>query len=259
MPTFRELANSLRHALDPVTFAVERLGFNPDEWQIQAMRSPSKRILLNCCRQSGKSTTTAIIALHTAIYKPSSLILLVSKTERQSQLLFAKIAGYLKQMNQRPNMDEDSKLSFTLANRSRVVSVPSSPENIRGYSAVNLLIEDEAAFCRDDLYRSVRPMLAVSNGKLILMSTPYGKVGHFYEEWTDGDEEWERIKVTASECPRITQEFLEGERNSLGSLWFNQEYMGIFADRVDSVFSHDVVMAAMDPEVKPLFEEWSEQ
>ena len=257
MPTTREYANSLRHALDPVAFARERLQFQPDDWQIRAMRSPSKRIILNCCRQSGKSTTTAIIALHTALYKPSSLVLLVSKTERQSQLLFAKIAGYLKQMNHRPNMDEDSKLSFTLANKSRVVSVPSAPENIRGYSAVNLLIEDEAAFCRDDLYRSIRPMLAVSAGKLILMSTPYGKVGHFYDEWVGEGEEWEKIKVTATECPRITDEFLEGERNSLGSLWFNQEYMGIFAERVDSVFARDVVMAAIDSNIKPLFEDWS--
>lgn len=186
MTTISELASNLACALDPARFATSRLGFIPDEWQIQAMQSTSKCILLNCCRQSGKSTTTAIIALHTAIFKPGSLVLLVSPSLRQSRELFVKVTKFLKELSQKPKLDEDNKLSITLANRSRVVSLPSSPETIRGFSAVDLLIEDEAAFCEDDLYRSVRPMLAVSNGQLILMSTPYGKLGHFFEEWTNG-------------------------------------------------------------------------
>jgi hypothetical protein len=255
-----ELAVSLACALDPVLFAETMLGFKPDEWQAKALRSTAKQTILNCSRQSGKSTTTAALALHTALFRPGSLILLVSPSLRQSRELFVKVTGFLKALNHRPKLDEDNKLSITLENKSRVISLPSSPETIRGFSAVDLLIEDEAAFCRDDLYRSVRPMLAVSDGKLILMSTPHGKVGHFYEEWANGDDaEWEKIRVTAHQCPRISPEFLENERNSLGSLWFNQEFMGIFAERVDSVFSHDVVMESFSSDVKPLFnddEDW---
>ena len=146
-----KLAGDLACALDPAVFATTRLGFSPDEWQIKAMRSTSKRILLNCCRQSGKSTTTAIIALHTAIFRPGSLILLISPSLRQSRELFVKVTGFLKALNHRPNLDEDNKLSITMANKSRVVSLPSSPETIRGFSAVDLLIEDEAAFCHDNL------------------------------------------------------------------------------------------------------------
>ncbi|MEO5346811.1 MAG: terminase family protein [Magnetococcus sp. YQC-9] len=253
MATPEELADNLIYALDPARFAISCLGFNPDDWQIQAMRSPAKRILLNCCRQSGKSTTTAIIALHTAVFKPGSLVLLVSPSLRQSRELFVKVTNFLKALHQRPDLDEDNKLSITLANRSRVVSLPSSPETIRGFSAVDLLIEDEASFCKDDLYRSIRPMLAVSDGRLILMSTPFGKIGHFFEEWSNGGDEWQRIRVTANECPRITPEFLEKERLSLGSLWFNQEYMGVFAERIDSVFSYEAVMTALSPDVQPLF------
>ncbi|MEO5328095.1 MAG: terminase family protein [Magnetococcus sp. THC-1_WYH] len=250
-----DLAKDLICALDPAHFAQNRLGFTPDPWQAQMLQSPSRRIILNCCRQSGKSTTTAILALHTAIFQPNSLTLVISKSDRQSKLLFQKVTGFMKGLTGRPKLDEDNKNAFTLPNGSRVVNLPNNPDSIRGYSAVDLLIEDEAAFVPDALYRSVRPMLAVSNGKLVLMSTPYGKIGHFFEEWTNGSDEWERIKVTAHQCPRITKEFLEEERNSLGSLWFNQEYMGIFAERVDSVFSHDVVMSALSTEVKPLFGE----
>ena len=54
-------------------------------------------------------------------------------------------------------------------------------------------------------------MLAVSGGSLMMLSTPYGKRGVFYEEWTGGHG-WERYEVPASQCPRISEDFLEEER-----------------------------------------------
>jgi hypothetical protein len=47
------MARALRHALDPVAFARERLGFEPDRWQARVMRSAARQILLNCSRQAG--------------------------------------------------------------------------------------------------------------------------------------------------------------------------------------------------------------
>ncbi len=69
-------------------------------------------------------------------------------------------------------LEEDNRLSFTLSNGSRVVSLPGTSETVRGFSAPRLVIEDEAAFVEDGVYGAVRPMLAVSSGRLILMSTP---------------------------------------------------------------------------------------
>ena len=83
----------LVHALDAALFAEDRLGFCPDPWQAQLVRWTSRWILLNCCRQSGKSTTTAIVGLHQAVYDPG-LVLLVSPSLRQSRELFAKVIGF---------------------------------------------------------------------------------------------------------------------------------------------------------------------
>ena len=88
---------------------------------------------------------------------------------------------------------------------------------MRGFSGVSLIIEDEAAFVPDDLYIAVRPMLAVSRGRLILMSTPNGTRGHFYLAWADGEESpWERVRITAQEVPRIDPAHLEEERRGDG-------------------------------------------
>src|SRR4051794_31950333 len=117
----------LAHALDPVAFVQDRLKFEPDPWQASLLRSRARWILLNCCRQSGKSTTTAAVALHTAIYNPG-LTLLVSPSLRQSKELFAKVTGFLKDLEPAEVLEEDNKSSCTLANGARVVSLPGDPE-----------------------------------------------------------------------------------------------------------------------------------
>jgi hypothetical protein len=247
------LASDLAQALDPVIFAREALGFTPDPWQERALRWSGKRLLLNCSRQSGKSTTAAILALHRAIFYPSSLVLLVSPSLRQSSELFRKVQDMLRDLPEQPELIEDNKLSLQMRNKSRIVSLPGSEGTIRGFSGASLIVEDEAARVPDDLYFAVRPMLAVSGGRLILMSTPFGKRGHFFKEWTEGGDTWERIRITAHDCPRISPQFLEEERQALGEWWFRQEYLCEFVETEDQLFTYEQAMAALSDDVKPLF------
>lgn len=242
-----------KHAppLDPIAFA-RLLGIEPDPWQATALCSASKRSLWNISRQMGKSTTAAILALHTAIYKPAALVLLVSPSLRQSVEIFRKVRDLAARLPQPPDMDEDTKTSATFANGSRIVSLPSSEATIRGYSAVDLAIFDEAARVEDPLYHAVTPMLAVSNGALLAMSTPWGKQGWWAEAW-HGAGTWERVTVTAYECTRISAAFLEEERATMGDWWFSQEYLCEFREAEDNVFSHAEIRAALDDSIEPLF------
>lgn len=248
-----EMAIELRCALDPVAFAIERLGFEPDPWQAEALRLSGDDTLLNCSRQAGKSTTTAIFALHCAIYKPGSLTLLGSPSLRQSSELFTKVSDFRKRLEAPPDLVEDNKLSLTLANGSRVVSLPGSGETVRGYSAPDLIVEDEAAYVDDTFYTAIRPMLAVSGGRLILMSTPHGKRGHFYEAWKEGGNDWHKFEVPAPRCPRITNEFLEKERRAFGEVYVQQEYFCEFLDTHDAVFRAADIERALSDDVTPLF------
>jgi hypothetical protein len=104
----------------------------------------------------------------------------------------------------------------------------------------------------DAMYKALLPMLAVSNGDLWLMSTPWGKRGFFYDAWEHGGAAWMRVMVTAHECPRIRKEFLEETRGEMGAAWFEQEYMGQFIDGGSGVFDRDKVEAALDDSVDPL-------
>ncbi len=247
------LENYFARALDPVLLS-RACGLEPDGWQAELLRSASKQVLLLCSRQSGKSTITALIALHQAIYKTRSLTLLLSPSYRQSQELFRKVMDFYKMLpeNERPLPTQESLLRVELQNGARIISLPDEEEKVRGFSGVNLLIIDEAAFVSNDLYLAVRPMLAVSKGRIIALSTPHGKRGWFYEAWEKGGENWQRFKVSANQCPRIPREFLESEAKAMPAWVYSQEYMCEFKENQSAVFSHDLIQRAISSEVKPL-------
>jgi hypothetical protein len=243
--------DDLFYALDPGIWCREVLDLQPDSWQQAVLRSNSNRMLLCCSRQSGKSTITSALALHTAIYRPSSLILCLSPTLRQSSELFRNVTRFYQRIGNEIPSTAESALRLELVNRSRIVALPGQEQTIRGMANVALMICDEAARIEDPLYYSVRPMLAVSQGRMIALSTPFGRRGWFFHEWEDG-QGWERHQVTALQCPRISAEFLEEERRSMPTSWFVSEYMCEFVETVDSVFSYDQVMGAISPDVEPL-------
>jgi hypothetical protein len=245
------LAQDLKLALDRVAFA-RALGLEPDTWQEDLLRSTSDRVLLNCCRQSGKSTMAGLIALHQALYHPGSLILCLAPALRQSQELFGKVLGFYRDLGRPIPAQAERKLSLELENNSRIVTLPGSDKTIRGFSGVSLLIVDEASRVADELYFAVRPMLAVSGGALMMLTTPHGKRGVFYEEWTGGAG-WNRYEVPAEECPRISPEFLEEEQDALPSWVYRQEYECSFEETEDQVFTTEMVERAVTSEVTPLF------
>jgi hypothetical protein len=252
-----QLRDDLRLALDRVSFA-RKLGIVPDEWQEDLLRSSSDRILLNCCRQSGKSTMAALIGLHRALYRDGSLVLILAPAERQAKETFSKVAGLYRKARPDNTIPPDSyrKLGMELTNGSRIEALPGTEKTIRGFSGVDLLILDEAARVDDGLYFAVRPMLAVSGGALMMLSSPAGRRGVFFEEWSEGLG-WERYEVPASEVARIPEEFLAEEHASLPRRVYRQEYECSFEDTEDAVFTYEDVAGAMTSEVTPLFGEAS--
>jgi hypothetical protein len=238
---------------DPCLMA-QRAGIVPDAWQSDLLRSDAKQMVLNCSRQSGKSTISAVLAVHEAIYTPGSLTLLLAPSLRQSQELFRKVKDIFVALQSpyTPQIGEESNLRLELDNGSRIVALPGTEATVRGFSNVALLICDESATCEDSLFFSIRPMLAVSGGKIVLLSTPRGKRGFFHDVWTTGGADWNRTRITANQCPRISPEWLLKEKESMPDFWFKQEFLCEFVESEDSVFNFDDIHAAIDPNVKPL-------
>ena len=194
----------------------------------------------------------AVKAVHRAMVQPGSLVLVSSPTERQSAEFLRKSAEMMSRLKLKARGDGDNAISLLLPNGSRIVGLPGTEATVRGFSKASLILIDEASRVDDQLYKALRPMLAVGDGDLWLMSTPYGKRGFFYECWELASEDWFRISAPATECPRIRSSFLEEERSSMGSAWFDQEYMCQFVDNGTTVFGRDLVEKAFDSDIAPL-------
>jgi hypothetical protein len=240
------------HGLRPDLFCVDRLGFTPDPWQAKLLRSTARQLILCAGRQVGKSTVVAALALHTAIYKPGALILVIAPSQRQSRELFIKINNFLNDLEPAESLEEETKLSLMLSNRSRVVVLPGdNARTVRGYSAPELLIEDESAYVADETYDAILPMLAATpTGRIVLMSTPYVAAGHFYQIW-HGPDTWARFELKTADCPRVAKEWLEARRRE-DPLRFSREYECMFGSPSDSLFTPEMLDRMVANDFEPL-------
>ncbi|MFN0166443.1 MAG: hypothetical protein ACKV22_08430 [Bryobacteraceae bacterium] len=162
---------------NPSWFARLALGFSPDPHQERVLTSLHPRRALCCSRQWGKSTLAAVLAVHRLVYgPPGNTSVIVAPALRQSRELLRKMRSFVRTLGFRPRGDGDNPHSLMLPNASRVVAVPARDATTRGFSSVSLLILDEAARIPDFVYYAFRPMLAVSQGDLLALSTPAGRV-----------------------------------------------------------------------------------
>lgn len=230
---------------------------------------PCERLILNCTRQAGKSTVISAKAVYRAKHFPKSLILLISPTERQSIELMKKIDDFMKSDPQQLALKVDNTFEKEFWNKSRIVALPGSEKSVRGFSAPSMIIIDEASRVTDEMFYALRPMMSGedTHTELILMSTPFGKRGFFYQSWLAAHR-WKRIEVSgrtdipeetyrkekaregilAWYSPRHTKDFLEEEKEAMGDWWFQQEYLCKFVEAQDNVFSYEDIMAAMGDE-----------
>ncbi|MBI5280168.1 MAG: hypothetical protein HY858_00695 [Candidatus Solibacter usitatus] len=257
---------------DPVLWATEKLHFTPDPLQAEILSAPEPNLILCCTRQFGKSTITAIKALHHALSRPNACVLVAAPTERQSAEWILKTRAFLRTLGIRPRTDSVSRFSLLLPNASRIIGLPGVAPTTRGFSSASLIIFEEAAFIRDDLFQSLSPSGARSNAAIWLISTPQSQTGFFYEAWHRSDapnpespghraaSDSERVpnapllrrfQVTAADCPSISKDFLDRFRLNHGDAATRREFFCEFAASNEQVFDRDLLDAALNPDFAP--------
>ena len=244
------LASDLLRTIDPVQFALD-CKISPDPWQAALLREKPRRGILCCSRQAGKSTVSGLIGLHTALFEPNALVVIVSPSERQSKELLRSMKGMLANLDSPPEYNGDSVLKLEFPNKSRILALPGSGDTIRGLSRASLVIVDEASRVDDEMLAAVRPMTAVSNGSILLLSTPNGRRGFYFEIFAgknSADTSWTRVKIPASECKRLSPEFLAEELRALGPLMYQQEYGLEFIENETMIFPTHLVRATLHRE-----------
>jgi hypothetical protein len=252
------IKDDIRFAVDPVAFAEEVLPrIDPDiekldAWQEEFLKTRARRVLINAFRQSGKSTLTGILALHRAIYYPRSLVLILAPSLRQAGEFFEKVStGYSELLGGGLGIEAESdrKLGIKLTNGSRIEALPGTQKSTRGFSKPSLIIIDEAAQIDDALYTGVMPMLtrAKEGGRLLMLSTPYGKRGIFWRLW-EKSAIFERVRVPYTDVDWVSPSIIEEARETLLDWEFKQEFLCTFEQNQMAVFDVEDFHAATTDE-----------
>ncbi len=238
-------------ALSPAEL-MRRCGLDePEPWQVEFLEARHPRTLLNCCRAAGKSTTTAVVALHEILFRgPDALALILSPSERQSKLmlrtckkLYRKLAGV-----EAPEAESATVLEFTSG---RIVSLPGASEKtVRAYQDVSVLIWDEMSRLDDSIIDASTPMVA-EDGRIVGLSTPAGMRGAFFRIFTGGDPRWHRVRITGEQSARVSKRKLSEERARMLPNVFAAEYECSFADSAEVLFPTHLIEAAVTKDVEP--------
>jgi len=228
--------------IDPTAFAYlffkDRKGKPLKLYPFQDMiiNSKAKRIAVAVSRQTGKSTASIIYAFWYIYFHHNSTVLLISKTKTQSMELISKMKQLLAGTDitfSEVLTGPDNRYELYVKNEgsqthSRMISVPAT-DAARGYSA-DLVIADEIAFwdkATETFNEAIVPTISHTDGKILMLSTPKGTMGVFYEAFTKHDL-WECYQFDWRVCPVHTLEKMEEKRKDIGDFAFRQEYEASF-------------------------------
>lgn len=280
MISLKELACSLSRSV-----YAESCGFTPHPWQRDVLEDRSSFKIINGARQSGKSTIIAVVPAHKAKYRKGSLSLVIAPTRAQAAEDIAKIKGFILDDPTYPELKKCSSSEIALANGSRIIVVTATDKAARGYSAPDVIVVDEASRVLKTVYTSaILPMQTASpeDFELILISTPFGKSGFFWDCWNDDLYHRYMVRAPWAVDERMPTKLFKGEpeeaftagcardgirgyyspqhRNEKqqtailrqqGTLIYQQEFLCAFVDRNDAVFRQDDLDRAFFPAENP--------
>lgn len=247
-------------------FGEAYLGAPLDPWQCGYMRDAceTSRVAIAACRQSGKSTVSALFIAWCLVFFPGFQCLVASRSLRQAGHFVTIVRAAVLAMVPRDTMPQLNRLSMELPNGSAIMAIPcAQPDAGRGFSPQMVLL-DEAAFAPEALFTAITPSLAATQGAMHMISSPNGRQGYFFEAFEGHSTDvYTTHRVPWMECPRITPEFIATERVALGEIYFQQEYEALFITPEGAFFGFSALQQLEEGEPEPLgdldmrdMEEW---
>jgi len=240
----------LSPALDAGAFAERVLKRPLWDHQLDIARSQARYRVVCAGRQVGKSTVLSTLALFEAVTRRNITVLLVSAGEVASRRLLEECTALAVESSLGGSVLDDSKSLLSFSNGSRIISVPASQRQIRGWP-VDVLILDEAGFIDQDIWRAAEPAIIARPGsKVILTSTPWGDSTHFFRAlWNRGmdspDENVTAWHWPSSVSPLVDDVLLEQIRQRESSEYFKREFLAEWTDSAGAYFSEAEIMDAV--------------
>jgi phage FluMu gp28-like protein len=229
--------------------------WKPHAGQAEFLHCQARTKVLACGRRWGKTDACAVQVLH-ALSQAALPVkaFLVAPTLEQAKILFERVVDLATRLMEELGFDQIKPKMAPyprLAVGEHVVQARSGhrPRSLRGFEATDIVV-DEAAYLSDDLIHDVLwPMMATTDGRMTLISTPNGRNGFwslFKKGETEGSGVWSR-RAPSSENPLVRREFLDVQRELMDEQRYAVEFEAEFLDRSGSVFPSECVERCLVP------------
>lgn len=239
-------------AISVEQFAAKVLGRRMWRHQLEVLTSSARYRTICAGRQVGKSVLLACAALFEAATRRNITVLVVSAGEVASRRLLGEAAAMATDSPLLGGVLDESRSEIRLSNGSRIISVPASSRQIRGW-AVDLLILDEAGFIDPEIWRAAEPAIIARPGsRVILASSPWGSPEHFFRAlWNRGmdapDDQVQSWHWPSSVSPLVDRKLLREIEKRETPEYFKREYLAEWTDASGAFFTEEEISAAVAP------------
>lgn len=195
-----------------------------------------KYIINNWSRQQGKTTICTVVLIKYLLHANKE-IGYVTPTKSLSKKIYNAVKGMLEPQGVIKSANGQDLTIESITGSKLYFFSSEQADNIRGNS-FNYLFLDEAAFFTNDTpdnniwWSILFPTIKVNGEKIIMISTPNGKQGFFYEmvQKAHSTQGYKYIERTIYDDGLITKEDLEDIKNTIPTIAFEQEFLCKFLD-----------------------------
>jgi hypothetical protein len=255
-----------RYRDDPVAFAREVAGIEPDEWQVElldAVAAPAiRRVSVRSGHGVGKSTAVALAAVwHVLMRVPSKTVVTAPTSSQLFDACFAEMKNVAKRL--KPPFDnllelKSDRIELKSHPESTFISCRTSraeqPEALAGvHSPSVLLIADEASGIPSSVFEAASGSMSGHSATTILTGNPTRNTGFFYDTHNRLREDWYTMHVSCVDSPRVSEDFVEDMKRRYGedSPAYHVRVLGNFPpSEEDTVIPVSLIEHAMANDIK---------
>lgn len=255
-----------RYHSDPVAFAREVIGIEPDEWQVElldAVAAPKvRRISVRSGHGVGKSTGVAMAAIwHVLMRVPSKTVVTAPTSAQLFDACFAEMKSVAKRLkppfnnlleikSDRIELKSHPESTFISCRTSR----SETPEALAGVHSENvLLLADEASGIPEAVFEAASGSMSGEHATTVLTGNPTRNTGFFYDTHTRLKDDWYTMHVSCVDSPRVADDFVEDMKRRYGedSPAYHVRVLGNFPpSEEDTVIPVALIEHAMNNEIK---------
>lgn len=255
-----------RYHSDPVAFAREVIGIEPDEWQVElldAVAAPKvRRISVRSGHGVGKSTGVAMAAIwHVLMRVPSKTVVTAPTSAQLFDACFAEMKSVAKRLkppfnnllelkSDRIELKSHPESTFISCRTSR----SETPEALAGVHSENvLLLADEASGIPEAVFEAASGSMSGEHATTVLTGNPTRNTGFFYDTHNRLKEDWYTMHVSCVDSPRVADDFVEDMKRRYGedSPAYHVRVLGNFPpSEEDTVIPVSLIEHAMNTQIK---------